>query len=263
MVTQTQDVAELSIDVAEGRMRVLQGGRGAPLLVLPTDIGSRGWLPFHDQLAGRFTVFVASHPGFDGSDVPAWARNVRDLAAMHQWLLKSLRLGTVPVVGLGFGGWIAAELATMCQTRFSRLVLVGAAGLKPPEGEILDQFLMSSTEYVRAGFHDQDAFTQFFGAEPSLDQLEAWELNREMASRVAWSPHMHNAALPHLLPGVDAPALLVWGAEDRVVPPSAGRRYAELLPNARLELIAGAGHFLDLEQPDTLATLVADFVSQG
>jgi pimeloyl-ACP methyl ester carboxylesterase len=84
-----------------------------------------------------------------------------------------------------------------------------------------------------------------------------------MASRIAWSPHMHNPALPHLLPGVDAPVLLVWGAEDRVVPPSAGRRYAELLPNARLEVIDGAGHFLDLEQPDELARLVAEFVSAG
>jgi pimeloyl-ACP methyl ester carboxylesterase len=263
MVTQTQDVTELSINVAEGRMRVLKGGKGAPLLVLPTDIGSLGWLPFHDQLAGRFTVYVASHPGFDGSDVPDWARNARDLAAMQQWVLKALGLGTVPVVGLGFGGWIAAEMATLCHVRFSRLVLAGAAGVKPPEGEILDQFLTSSTEYVRAGFHDQAAFTRFFGAEPGLDQLEAWELNREMASRVAWSPHMHNPALPQLLPGVDTPALLVWGAEDRVVPPSAGRRYAELLPNARLELIAGAGHFLDLEQPDELARLVADFVATG
>ena len=47
----------------------------------------------------------------------------------------------VSLVGLGFGGWIAAEMATMSPRAFRRLVLVGAMGIKPAAGEILDQAL--------------------------------------------------------------------------------------------------------------------------
>ena len=67
---------------------------------------------------------------------------------------------------------------------------------------------------------------------------------------------MHNAALPHLLPTVQTPTLLVWGAEDRIVPLEAGRMYEAALPNARLEVVDDGGHWLELERPDELARLV-------
>ena len=86
-------------------------------------------------------------------------RNVRDVAVVYQWLLAERELtreaGRVSVVGLGFGGWIAAEMATMAPRAFRRLVLVGAMGLKPERGEIADQALVSYIDYVRLGFADQ------------------------------------------------------------------------------------------------------------
>ena len=48
---------------------------------------------------------------------------------------------------------------------------------------------------------------------------------------------MYSQTLPHLLKTVRAPALVVWGENDKVVPMSAGKRYAEALPNARLEIV--------------------------
>jgi pimeloyl-ACP methyl ester carboxylesterase len=55
----------------------------------------------------------------------------------------------------------------------------------------------------------------------------------------------------------------VWGRDDRIVPLECGESYAKALPRARLEIVAGAGHLVDLEKPDELARLVIDFVSQG
>jgi len=51
-------------------------------------------------------------------------------------------------------------------------------------------------------FADQGAFDRQFGADPSTQQLEQWDLNREMTFRIAWKPYMYNASLPHLLGGV-------------------------------------------------------------
>jgi pimeloyl-ACP methyl ester carboxylesterase len=47
------------------------------------------------------------------------------------------------------------------------------------------------------------------------------------------------------------------------VPPSTAKRYAEALPNAKLELVRGCGHCVDMEQPETLAKLVVPFIAQG
>jgi len=263
MATTASTGSESIVDVPGGRLRLLRGGAGDPVLVLHHDVGNPGWLPFHRQLAERFDVLVPSHPGYDRSTRPSWMRSVRDVAIMYQWLLADLDLADVSLVGLGFGGWIAAEMASMAPRSFRRLVLVGAMGIQPTEGEILDQALVNYIDYARAGFHEQAAFDRVFGSEPSIDQLETWDRNREMSFRIAWKPYMYSQTLPHLLGGVRTPALVVWGAEDRIVPRSCGERYARALPNARLEIVPEAGHCLAMERPDELARLIERFVSEG
>lgn len=253
------------VHVAGIALHVARGGRGAPLLVLHHDIGSPERLPFYDALARHFSVLIPSHPGYDRSARADWLRSVRDVAIVYQALLAGREAtrepGRVAVVGLGFGGWIAAEMATMAPRAFSRLVLVGAMGLKPERGEIADQALLSYIDYVRRGFADQAAFDRIYGAEPPTPTLEQWDLNREMTFRLAWKPYMYSATLPHLLGSVVTPVLVVWGRDDRIVPVECGERYAKSLAQARLELVEGAGHFVDMEQPDALARLVISFVT--
>src|SRR5581483_3830450 len=134
---------------------------------------------------------------------------------VYQWLLRRLDLQDVSLVGLGFGGYIAAELATMAPAQFRRLVLVGAMGLQPREGAIHDQALDNHIVYGRAGFHDPGRFAELFGDPSTIEQLETWEINREMTFRIAWKPFMFSQTLPHLLGGVETPALIVWGDDDR------------------------------------------------
>lgn len=259
--TTTPTGTEQTVAVAGVQLHLLRGGTGAPLLVLSNDIGNPDWLEFHQQLGRRFDVLAPSHPGYDRSSRPEWMRSVRDVAVTYQWLLADLGLDGVTLIGLGLGGWIAAEMATMAPRSFRRLVLVGAMGLQPENGEILDQALVNYIDYARAGFADQAAFERIYGSEPSVDQLEAWDRNREMSFRIAWKPYMYSQTLPHLLGGVKTPALVVWGSEDRIVPRSCGERYARALPNARLELVAGAGHCVAMERPAELAQLIEQFAT--
>jgi len=118
---------------------------------------------------------VPHHAGWGRSPRADWMRSVRDLAVMHRGLLAVLGIEKAGLIGLGFGGWIAAEMATMAPRDVAKLVLVGPMGIKPPEGDIFDQAIVSYIDYARAGFHDQKAFDKIYGAEPSTDQLEAWE----------------------------------------------------------------------------------------
>ena len=181
----------------------------------------------------------------------------------YQAVLAARALSDVSLVGMGFGGWIAAEMATMSPRAFRRLVLVGAMGIKPGAGEILDQALVSYIDYVRAGFEDQGAFDRLFSPDPPTPLLEQWDLNREMTFRIAWKPYMYNPTLPPLLGGVQTPALIVQGSRDRIVPPGCAEQYARALPTGRLTVVDGGGHFLDMEQPETLAKLIVQFVDES
>jgi pimeloyl-ACP methyl ester carboxylesterase len=256
-----------TVHVAGIALHVARAGAGAPVLVLHHDIGTPERLPFYDALAQHFTVLVPSHPGYDRSQRPDWMRGVRDIAVVYQALLAGREAtrepGRVAVLGLGFGGWIAAEMATMAPRALRRLVLVGAMGIKPERGEIADQALLSYIDYVRCGFADQAAFDRIFGAEPPTATLEQWDLNREMTFRIAWKPYMYNPTLPYLLGGVTTPTLVVWGRDDRIVPLECGERYAKALGQARLEIVEGTGHFVEMEKPEALASLVTRFLTQA
>ena len=163
-----------------------RAGKGRPLLILHHDSGSLPRLPFYDGLAAAFDVLMPHHPGSgDAYERPTWMRSVRDLAVLYRGILAGLAIERPILVGLGFGGWIAAEMATMAPNDLDRLVLVGAMGVHPREGYILDQALISHIDYARAAFHDQAAFDAVYGAEPTTDQLVDWDICREMSFRIA------------------------------------------------------------------------------
>ncbi len=140
-------VSDTRVGVSGLELRVLRKGEGPPLLVLHDSLGNLGWLPLYERLASSFSVIVPDLPGYGKSDRPDWARSPRDLAILTLQLLDRLDVDGVTLVGIGFGGFVAAEMATMNQSRFDRLVLVGATGLHPREGEVLDQMLIGFAEY--------------------------------------------------------------------------------------------------------------------
>ena len=104
---------ESEIEIAGAKLHLARAGSGRPVLVLHHDIGSPERLDFYDALASRFEVLVPHHPGYGKSERPQWLRSVRDVAVIYQWLLSDLGIERPSLVGLGFGGWIAAEMATM------------------------------------------------------------------------------------------------------------------------------------------------------
>jgi pimeloyl-ACP methyl ester carboxylesterase len=249
----------LETTVAGLRIRALHQGAGAPLVLFHRSTGGTGWTPFLQDLAADHTVLAPDLPGFGASDRPEWARHPRDLAVLLGHWLAEAAGAPATVVGCGFGGWVAAELATMRPEVLRRLVLVGAAGLLPEQGRILDQVLLSHMAYVREAFHDPARFADRYGEVPSDEQLVTWDVNREMTARVAWKPYMYSRPLAGLLATVRTPTLVVWGDDDRVVPRACAEQYVRGLPDARLEIVADAGHAVDLEQPAALAALVRTF----
>ena len=88
------------------------GGEGPPLLYLHSAGGETEWLPFHEQLARHFTVYLPAHPGFADSKGLEQVRDICDYAWHYVDLIQELKLGPVPVVGFSLGGFVAQVLDT-------------------------------------------------------------------------------------------------------------------------------------------------------
>ena len=257
METSSEPVSRI-VNVAGLDINIREAGEGKPLVILHRSTGYLEWDIFASKLAESFHVIYPDLPGFGSSERPDWARESRDLSIIMAELLKVLDIKDVTLVGLGLGGFIAAELATMTQEHLCNLVLISAAGIKPETGEILDQMLIDHTEYVRQGFAKASDFEDLFGDEVHPDIQDIWEFSRIMTARISWSPYMFNRRLPPLLNIITVPTLVIFGNSDTVIPYTVGQQFIDNLSNGQLEIIDGGGHLVEWEMPDKISALIVE-----
>ena len=253
------------IDAAGITVELRRGGSGTPVLVIHGELGVPGWLESFAQLAEYHDVIVPSLPGYGRSTRPDWIMGVHDLAAWVTWFARDIDLRTpVNVIGCSLGGWVAAEIATVAPQFFNKMVLVGAMGIKPEQGEIFDYFLESGLTGLRRAFHrpeQSSAFMRYWGNEWTPEETDLVEQHREMTCRIAWKPYMHSLTLRHLLPGVSTPTLLLWGGEDAITPINSGEIYQRAIPRSRLVVIENCGHMPEMEKPTEFAGLIENFLA--
>jgi pimeloyl-ACP methyl ester carboxylesterase len=218
--------------------------------------------PCLDALSKHAEIIAPSHPGFGHSPRPDDVRTVYDLVHLYLGMLDELGYDKITLMGLSFGGWLAAEVAASCSHRLDKLILVDAVGIKisgREQRDILDVFNTHPDEVRRRTWHDPDRFAPDFNA-MSDEAIVVHARNWDALSLYAWHPYMYNPQLKRWLGGIHVPTLVIWGASDRIVTPDYGRAYATLIPGARFELIERAGHHPEIEQPDVFAERVAAFL---
>jgi pimeloyl-ACP methyl ester carboxylesterase len=253
------------IAIAGVELELFEFGEGRPIVFLH---GASGFVPEHPfvaPLSARHRLIAPSHPGFGASSLPDWIDAVADIAHIHLELLDRLGLDQVDVIGCSIGGWIAAELASMAPKTVRRLVLVGPVGVKtgPVDRlDIPDIFALPQSTLERLLFHDPERMR----TDPSRltdEQLGIAARNRETLALLSWEPYMHNPKLPHRLHRVTAPTLFLRGESDGLVSAEYLAAYSRMLPNARTDTIAEAGHAPHLEQPEAFAAMVLAFLDAG
>jgi pimeloyl-ACP methyl ester carboxylesterase len=257
------------------KMALAEIGEGTPVLYLHDFIDIHGatgdWLDFHRCLATRHRLIAPAHAGCAGSDEDEDAMAIDDAVFHVIEAIESLGLDRVAVVGTGIGGWIAAELAVRARGLVERLVLIGACGLYLPGEPIADLFY----EVQPLNGEHTDALRRMLFAVPDSAEALAWvprgRLSPErdvmryrmfrFAHRVGFNPpYMHHRLLRRRLRHYGGPALVLWGEEDGLVPPSHGRAYAEGLSGARARSFPGAGHSLHIERGREVADEILAFL---
>jgi pimeloyl-ACP methyl ester carboxylesterase len=252
-------------EIAGVRIEMIERGQGRPLLFLHPGIGIDATAPVLDRLAAQARVIAPSHPGFGRSAQPKHMNTVDDLAYFYLDLMEALDLRDVVLVGVSFGGWIAAEIAVKSCQRIGHLVLADAFGIKVSDREtrdIADIFAMTEPQFNALAYFDPAAAKRDYPAMAEAD-LVAVARNREAMARYGWSPYMHDPKLKGRLHRIRVPTLVPWGAADRIAAPDYGRAYAAAIPGARFALIERAGHFPHLEAADDFARLILAFASES
>jgi len=260
MTTANAGTDSSTIDVAGVPLSYESSGEGPVMALLPHETGSMGAGELQRLLAENHRVAAPTLPGWDGTPRHEWMGSVRDMAVLMNLTLDKRDAGPINLVGLGFGAWIAAEMATMNQDRIAHLILVNPMGLQPNDGEIMDQFLLGHEAYLQAGYHDLDRMAAHYSdGQPSVDELVEQDENREMTARIAWKPYMFSQTQAQLLTEVRIPTRVLISSHDQIVPPSCGQQYVDAMPNATLGRIDDAGHFAAIEQPAALAQAITEF----
>jgi pimeloyl-ACP methyl ester carboxylesterase len=219
-------------------------------------------MPFHEQLARHFTVYLPAHPGFADSKGLEQVRDIYDYAWHYVDLLHELKLGPVPIVGFSLGGWTGVELAILRPQLVKKLVLVNAAGLRVPEAPMGELFIDDLAKLRQLLFFDQNDPSIPLAMPQSLDdpRILHWLRAREATARIAWNPYLHNPRLPQHLHRVECPTLVVWGRHDKLLPLAIGQAYAERIPGARLEVFEKCGHMLPFEKTEEFVTKTVEFL---
>jgi pimeloyl-ACP methyl ester carboxylesterase len=256
-----------TLDTRKGtRCRVLEGGSGVPLVFFH---GAGGLLPdnpFLDGLARRYHVHAPEWPGYGESTGEELLEDMLDFA-LHGWdLVDALGLDRPHLVGHSMGGMIAAEMACLAPRDVGRLVLAAPAGLWLDAHPIPDIFALLPFQLAELLFHDPAKGQALLTGGADLSDMEALrefylasQRRLAMAGKILFP--IPNRRLSKRLYRLAADTLLVWGGSDRLIVPAYAAHWRALLPQARVQMVEGAGHMLPYEQPDEFVKAVEGFLS--
>ncbi len=255
-----------TMEVDGVKLGVRQHGDGAPVVILYGDQLDKPTPPFDDAMAKHFRAVVPSLPGVNQSELPSWIDTMEDLAFLGLDFLEGLDVGPVDVIGHGFGGWVAAEMAVRAHQQIRRLALIDSVGIKvsaPTVRDVQDVYVYTVQEVAELAWHDPAGAKALRW--PGMEGVEGEELltllrNRQSVLKFGWRPFMYNPKLMRRLARVRVPAHVFWGESDRVVTPDYGRTLQQAIPGAGFTAIPGAGHYPHWEQPEALAQAVIEFL---
>ncbi len=263
------------------QMSYRRAGEGPALLLLHGIAGSsRTWIPVMELLQSEFTLLAPDFLGHGKSAKPLGDYSLGNHASSMRDFLHLLGFDRATVVGQSFGGGVALQFAYQFPERCERLVLVDAGGLGREVNWILRLVTLPAAEYVMPILFPRfvrgwgDSVARLLGNLGIRDAgaAEIWRSYRsltESENRQAFVRTMRAvidpggqsvSAIDRLYLASHMPTLIVWGARDRIIPLVHAYRAHGAIPNSRLEVMEGVGHFPHVEEPIRFVEVLRDFL---
>jgi pimeloyl-ACP methyl ester carboxylesterase len=242
------------------------GPASGPPVILVHGLGGRAeeWLDLaHYLVKAGYRVYLPDLPGYGRSQKPtSFSYSVPDEAAIVVGFLDAVDLKQVDLGGISMGGWIVQLIASEHPERVRRLMLFDSAGIHeqpswdtrlftpstPAEVSQLNALLYPHPFPV-PGFVARDIVR--------LTDQNGWVIRRAVASMLAGRDVSDD-----LLPQLKMPVLIVWGAEDRIMPLHQGEKMHSLVPQSQLEIFPDCGHLSPMQCASQVGPKVVEFVKQ-
>ncbi len=275
---------EVKSEVLHGRsITYTEAGKG-PVLLLIHGIGGtfENWQEAIEPLSRHHKVIAPDLPGHGASGPGGGDYSIGAFAAGLRDLLLALGHKRATVVGHSLGGGIAMQFAYQFPEMVERLVLVSSGGLGPEVSPILraatlpgaDLFISATAALGSKVVPALARGLAMVGLRPSADLHEVirgYGTLTDPARRAAFLATVR-AVLGTGGQRVDAgdrlylaeamPVLIVWGADDPIIPVHHGEEAHDHIPGSRLEIFDGVGHMPQIESPLRFVTALEEFLDE-
>ena len=245
----------------------VEGVETAPALVLSSSLGTTRdlWESQLPALLPHFRVVRYDHPGHGESPTPERSITVEKLALGVVELLDFLEIEQASFCGVSLGGAVGMELALHAPDRLDRLVLACTSARFGEPAMWHDRagaVRAGGTAAIAAG-----VLGRWFTASFASEQPEVVARYRGMLESV--SSEGYTACCEALadwdareaIRRIDAPTLVVAGADDVATPPSDAEYLAASIPGARLEVLEQAAHLANVEQPEAFDRVLLEHLA--
>jgi pimeloyl-ACP methyl ester carboxylesterase len=245
-----------TITINNNECSYYRGGQGRPLLFLHGFTTEPGF-KFAESWCANFDVIIPYHPGFGTSGDAPVSDDLHDLVMHHVEFIDHLGLKAVHLVGHSLGGHIAARIASEHPRYVESVVLACPTGLRVNGEQPADIIALPPAELADRLFAAPIAVDQ---RTTSASQVVARYREASSVARLMWT-RPFDRKLNRYLHRITAPALILWGEKDRIVPAANANSWQALLPKARVELLPALGHMLFNESAEP-AVVVERFLGQ-
>jgi pimeloyl-ACP methyl ester carboxylesterase len=230
---------------------------------------ARDWESVVGAIGGRVPTIAVDRPGWDGHSAPGGVLRSSDAALAA---LDERGIDRAVIVGLSFGGAVAAWLAAQHPERVAALVLISPAANQdslefvdrllaaPVIGYVLSAAILSAAGLALSLGAVRSRLESTFSVPDDYLRTSARRLRGRSARRAFWveqrSLIRDLPVLERQLGRITAPTTVVIGTSDTIVPITAVRRLAGQIPGAELVEIEAGHHILPAEHPGALAELI-------
>lgn len=265
-----KDLKTKTVPVLGGALEITTNiaGQGEPLVFLHS-AGGFYWDDFLDQLADRYTVYAPYFPGTEPGkpDLIKAVDTLWDVVTAYDDVLDALGLEKTTLMGHSLGGLLACELAAQRKHQITKLILISPIGLWREDAPytVADWCVPEADELSEILFHRLD--------EPRVKRRLAIPDDEEEAARaqvhfiwtlgctgkVIWP--IPDKGLKKRIHRITAPSLIVWGENDRLIPPVYASDFKTAIDGAQVSMIPECGHDPLLEQCEVLSEAVGGFLA--
>ncbi len=246
-----------TVEIYGQKIYYQEAGSGPAVILLHGLGGDRSnWASTLPALSGRFHVYVPDQVGFGQSDKPMINYRVGTLVDFLDAFCKKVGIAKATLVGNSLGGWVAMDFALAHPDKVDRLVLVDSAGYSQQRtgGPPLTRERLVGLDPATIEGEKQLMSVVFFGKAFASDAFAEQALMLHLHKNDSYTTERF---IDSILRGEDmvdgklgaikAPALVVWGREDALVPLAAGKALAEDIPGAKLVVLDACGHVPQFE----------------